>query len=157
MTPSLSIDITVAGVGRIHRRSGVHTERERQALIAMLHELPKRGFRGFVVQIQRGERAMLAVYGHYAADTLPELAGPRLDRPVAPLVETWLDQADVAESTRQFRRDAWAATFGDQVGSGPTLDRIGNTLIERHCAYPLYVTADELKRSQSPQEASTAR
>ncbi len=55
------------------------------------------------------------------------------------------------------RSMVWAATFGDQVGSGPTLDRIGDTLIERHCAYPLYVTADELKRSQSPQEASTAR
>src|SRR5207245_5923698 len=75
----------------------------------MLQKLPKRGCRGFVVQIQRGERAMLAVYGHYAADPPPQLAGPRLDRPVAPLVETWLDQADVAESTRQFRRDAWAA------------------------------------------------
>jgi hypothetical protein len=106
---SLSIDVKIPGVGRIHRRSGVHTERQRRALIAMLQELPKRGFRELVVQVQRGERTMLAVYGHYAADTLSELAGPRLDRPLAPLLRIWLEQADVAESTRQFRRDGCAA------------------------------------------------
>ena len=52
------------------------------------------------------------------------------------------------------RTMVWGATFGDQFGTGPTLERAGNTAVERTCAYPLYVTADELKRSQLPQEAA---
>ena len=109
MRPSLPIDITVASVGRIHRRSGVHRERERRALVAMLHELPKLGFRGLVVQVQRGERQMLEVYAHYVANTLAELGGPKVDRLLEPLLTAWLDTADVAESTRQQRRDGFAA------------------------------------------------
>lgn len=53
------------------------------------------------------------------------------------------------------RTMVWMATFGDQFGTGPTLEWTGNTLIERHCSYPLYVTADELKRSVSQQESAT--
>jgi len=55
-----------------------------------------------------------------------------------------------------FRSMIWAATFGDQVDSGPTLEWIGNTVVERTCSSPLYVTADEIKRSQLPQEAASA-
>jgi len=54
------------------------------------------------------------------------------------------------------RSMVWAATFGDQVGGGPTLERFGNTVVERTCAYPLYVTPGDIKRWQSPQEAASA-
>jgi len=54
------------------------------------------------------------------------------------------------------RSMVWAATFGDQVAGGPTLERFGNTVVERTCAYPLYVTPGDIKRWQSPQEAASA-
>jgi len=55
------------------------------------------------------------------------------------------------------RSMVWAATFGDRLGVGATLEKIGNTAMERTCAYPLYVTAEEIKRTQVPQDAPAAR
>jgi hypothetical protein len=53
------------------------------------------------------------------------------------------------------RTMVWGATLGDQLGAGPTLERAGNTLVEHNCSHPLYVTADELRRSQVPHEGET--
>jgi hypothetical protein len=152
VTRSLSVDITIPGVGRIHRRSGVTAERERRALIAMLHELPKRGFRALVMQIQRGERTMLEVYSHYVADTLAGLAGPRLDRPIASVIETWLDQADVADSTRQFRRDAWAALMC-HARRGATLAELPAILASYRTACVAADTPSMLNRTRAALQA----
>jgi hypothetical protein len=52
------------------------------------------------------------------------------------------------------RSMVWAATFGDQFGAGRTLEQTGNGMIERTCAYPLYVTADDFKRAERLEEAT---
>lgn len=125
MTPSLSIDITIPGVGRIHRRSGVTTERERRAIVAMLQELPKRGHVELVRRVQWGTLKPLELYAYYTANTLDELAGPQLDAPIEPTLTRWLDTADVAESTRQGRRDYLAALA---VRKGATFRELAEAL-----------------------------
>ena len=55
------------------------------------------------------------------------------------------------------RTMVWMATFGDQFGTGPTLERFGTTTVERTCAYPLYVTADDFKRAEAAEAAAAAR
>lgn len=125
--PSLPLDVRIPGVGRVHRRSGVRTARERNALVAMLQELPKRGFRSLVVDVQAGRRTPLELYGHYTGGTLEHLLRPTDDRPLAPLFEVWLEEALVAPTTRALRRDVWAA-LRPHVGRGTLLRDVPDVL-----------------------------
>jgi len=110
---SLPIDVRIPGVGRIKKRSGVHSRAERDDLVAMLRLLPKQGHGALVVDIQAGRRSLLEVYRHYVEQTLAQLDGPRDDRPLWPLVNEWLDRAECGDGTRDNRRDAFRALRPD--------------------------------------------
>ena len=108
MTQTLPIDVIIPGVGRVKKQSGVRTKADRDDLIAMLRLLPKQGYVELVRDIKAGRRKLLDVYAHFTAGTLEELRGPRDDAPLEPLLEKWLEEAEVAESTRLQRRDSFA-------------------------------------------------
>jgi hypothetical protein len=107
MTPTLPIDVIIPGVGRVKKQSGVRTKAERDDLIAMLRLLPKQGYVDLTRDIKAGRQKLLDVYAHFTAGTLDELRGPRDDAQLEPLLEKWLEEADVAESTRLQRHDSF--------------------------------------------------
>ncbi len=111
--PSMPIDIRIPGVGRVKKRSGVHTRAERDDLVAMLRLLPKLGRLELVRDVQAGRRELLAVFAHFTAGTLSQLDGPRADQPLDALLDDWLDHASCADGTRQNRRDAFRALQTD--------------------------------------------
>lgn len=108
MTQSLPIDVIIPGVGRVKKQSGVRTKAERDDLVAMLRLLPKQGYAELARDIKAGRRKLLDVYAHFTAGTLEELRGPRGEALLEPLLEKWLGEAEVAESTRLQRRDSFA-------------------------------------------------
>lgn len=110
---SLPIDVRIAGIGRIKKRSGVRTKAERDDLVAMLRLLPKQGHVELVSDVQTGRRRLLEVYAHFVAGTLAQLHGPQDDQPLEPLLNEWLETAQCADGTRQNRRDAFRAIQPD--------------------------------------------
>jgi hypothetical protein len=108
--PSLPIDVIVCGL-RIKKQSGVHTKAEREALVAMLRELPKKGYlallEGLVATPPRW--TVRELYGHYLADSLAGLLRPPREeaQPLAPLLERWVDTEECADGTRVNRRAAF--------------------------------------------------
>lgn len=92
--------------GKSRKASGAGPERD--DLVAMLRLLPKQGYAELVRDIKAGRRKLLDVYARFTAGTLEELRGPRGEALLEPLLEKWLGEAEVAESTRLQRRDSFA-------------------------------------------------
>ena len=98
---TLILDRTFKGVGRIQKSTGVTTVKDFELLSSMLTELYRSGKHGILREIRDGKISILETYGYYHSGQLAQTPSALTLRPISPTIEQWIEQHDLAESTRK--------------------------------------------------------